>query len=115
MRRARKLSTAQIGASRKERFRRFMAERGIMLEYARKPFQFHWTTYLPDFEDPASGVYYQVVASGANLSILRLKLDLMRLAFPFVQLKAVRPNGADVSLRRRGFGERTIAQDPGTA
>jgi hypothetical protein len=109
------MASAKTGARREAKFRRFMAKRGVILSRPPRSFRFHFTVYTPDFYDPLSDTYYEVLGSRQRAHALMPTMDLMSVVYPEIRLVAVTPDGEAVELHGQkrwarlealGFGRR---------
>ena len=85
-------------------FRTIMASRGISLRFFnpgsrafflnRRAFQLNGRHYTPDFEDPQTGILYEVVGTRQAYHQGRAKIAAFRSAYPDRKLLIVRPDGS---------------------
>jgi transcriptional regulator with XRE-family HTH domain len=104
-------ATHKNGAIREEGFRRVMKRRGLRLERNRRLFHFRRCRYTPDFYDPSTGIYYEVIGSRQRFEQLLPKLDLMDICYPEVKLEVLSPTGEVFRRRVRWRGELAEAVD----
>ncbi len=95
--------THRNGAAREEAFCSLMAERGVALSRNSRRFRFGLTSYTPDYFDPATGIYYEVIGSRQRFSTLAPKLDLMAHVLSDICLHVVKPDGQPY-MRKRNRG-----------
>lgn len=74
-----------------------MRERGIMLVRPSRVFRFRLTVYRPDWHDPASDTYYEVLGSRQRKWAIVPLLDLMHYVYPDVALIALTPDAEPVT------------------
>lgn len=107
------------GFRREARFRRIMAKRGTALTRPGRVFRFAYSMYRPDFHDPATETFYEVIGSRQRRFSLLPTLDLMRVVYPKVKLVIVTPDGSPVEFKgvkrmlginRLSFGRRLQAR-----
>jgi len=96
----------QNGTRREERFRKLMAERGVRLERPRVVFAFKWTKYHPDWYDPATNTYYEVIGTQQRGSQIGPTLDLMSIVHPAVDFRIVQTDGTRWLPKRHRIHER---------
>lgn len=95
-------ANGQNGLHRENRFAAAMARRGVAIQRNRLSFRFRHCRYTPDFYDPTSGVYYEVIGSRQRFHQLVPRLDLMAACYPGVRLEVVHPSGEPYVVSGRG-------------
>ena len=81
---------------------RTIAERsGLMLHYLskRRLFKLNGTSYTPDFHDPSTDTYYEVVGTRQAHHQAKSKIRQFIEAYPSVKFKIVRPDGTEFATK----------------
>lgn len=86
-------------------FYRIMQDKGTQLDFLKQGvsglFQLRRGCYTPDFYDPNSSIYYEVVGSRQRLALLKPKFTEAVLRYSDVCFKLVYPNGTEITLNAR--------------
>lgn len=86
-----------------------IAERsGMLLRHlpGTRLFQLNGTSYTPDFHDPQTDTYYEVVGTRQAYHQIKRKIRLFIDAYPSVRFKVVRPDGSEFDILRSRSRER---------
>ena len=106
---------AKMGTQREEQFRKLMATEGVHLVRPTVAFVFKWTRYRPDWYDPATGIYYEVIGSRQRFHGMVPLLDLMALVHPSIVLRVFTTAGIRVRPKQEELEERVMRLPHGHA
>ena len=81
------------GIKREEACKAILRARGIRVQRSLKRFRFPTTSFSPDFHDPISNEFYEVIGSRQRGYFLFLVADLMTLCHPSVRIHFVGSDG----------------------